>query len=246
MRIESQQWIAFADLYLAANAGGVLPGMAHNLNNSSHVMDLQFELLHSKLQGTGPECPSDLEKRFKRISSASNDLLHILENIGHRFFFIQKEQVQINLQTYLKWLIAFWRHDLFFKHRVEIELSIAPDCPNLDLPPFLLTLCLEEPLKNANEACHESNPDGTHAYTLTCVKHLAGVRFELTSPSKLNLADDPFQPGVGTKPDRLGLGLSLVNHFSGLAGWKAILSPQEQGVLFTLEIPTVRSLGPLS
>jgi hypothetical protein len=246
MRIEPHQWVAFADLYLAANSGGFLPGMAHNLNNSCHVMDLQLELLNTKLNGTGPEFPPDLEKRIKRISSASKDHLHILENIGNRFFFTQKEQVQINPLSYLQWLIAHWRHDLFFKHRIEIELSIAPDCPNLDLPPYFLTLCLEEPLKNANEACFESNPNGTFNYTITCAKFREGIRFELSTPSPLTLAEDPFQPGAGTKSDRLGLGLSLVSHFSGLAGWRAMLTPREQGVLYTLEIPTVRSLAKLT
>jgi hypothetical protein len=242
MRSESPQWAALADLYLAANSGGSLPGLTHNLNNSSHVVDLQLELLQTKLSGSAAAFPPDLEKRINRISSASKDLLHLLENIGHRFFFTQKEQVQINLQFYLQWLIAHWRNDLFFKHRVEMELTIEPDCPNLDLPPFLLTLCLEEPLKNANEACQGSDPDGNFVYGLDCAKYEEGIRFELSSPSRLTLSEDPFEPGTSTKPDRLGLGLALVRHFSTLAGWNATLTQRDEGVRFVLEIPNVRSM----
>jgi signal transduction histidine kinase len=242
MHIEPGQWAALTDLYLAANSGRCFPGMTHNLNNSSHVMDLQLELLQTKMGSSGTAPPPDLGKRIQQISSASKDLLRILENIGHRFLFTQKEKVQIEPQFFLQWLVAFWNHDLFFKHRVELELNMAPDCPTLDLPPFLLTLCLEEPLKNAIESCRKADPDSTSLFTLKCAEHGEGIRFQLLSPSRLTITEDPFLPGSSTKEGHLGLGLALVRHFSTLSGWNAELTQLEEGVLYSLEIPTVKGL----
>jgi signal transduction histidine kinase len=240
MQIEPRDWTALADLYLAANSGGMLPGLAHNLNNCSHVLDLQLELLLNKMC-SGTQLPEELEKRVRRIATASKDLQHILENVGQRLFFTQKDQIQVNMPFFLKWLIAHWKHDLFFKHKVDTEIHVDEACPNLDLPPILLTLCLEEPLKNAIEACRDQDPDGTYDFTLSCTCQGEGIRVEIAAPAGLDPARDPFLPGTSTKEGRLGMGLSLVRHFSTIAGWQASLTPQGNGTRFALEISSIRT-----
>jgi hypothetical protein len=240
MQIEPCDWTALADLYLAANSGGMLPGLAHNLNNCSHVLDLQLELLLNKMNA-GPQPPDELEKRVRRIATASKDLQHILENIGQRLFFTQKDQVQVNMPFFLKWLIAHWKHDLFFKHKIETEIHVDDACPNLDLPPILLTLCLEEPLKNAIEACRDQDQDGTYGFAISCTCHGEGIRIMIAAPTGLAPAGDPFLPGASTKKGRLGMGLSLVRHFSTVAGWQASLTPQENGTKYVLDIPSIRT-----
>ncbi|MFP4070759.1 MAG: hypothetical protein ACLFTB_01805 [Desulfovibrionales bacterium] len=243
MNISPAQWDGLADLYLEATSGSFLPGIVHNLNNFGHVMDLQLELLQTKLPQIQSGRFGDLDTRFQRIATASKDLLMVMETVGNRFFFTQKERVHINIEQYFDWLMSFWKNNLFFKHKIDLHFLLDQNCPNLNAVPFVLTLCIEEGLKNGIEACQEYSTENA---TLDIVVRpdKDAVRIGLTTPGSLKLDDDPFAPGTTTKPGRLGLGLSIAAHFAKKVHWDVTLDSHGSETVYTLRIPDCNTVVP--
>ncbi|MFW6324687.1 MAG: hypothetical protein ACOC0U_06435 [Desulfovibrionales bacterium] len=241
MKVDDLPWDGIRDLYLEANAGSILPGFIHNLNNSTHAVDLQLELLQTKIPRIEAGSFPEAAKKLSRIAQSSKDLLSLIDCVSNRFLFTQNDNLQIDLESYFPWFFSYWRNNLFYKHRIDVDFTLEPDCPNLDTPPFILTLCLEEAWKNAVEDCRLQNQEGHYRIGLTVQPFAQGVHIDLTSPTVLSADKDPFEAGFTTKQGRLGYGLPLIRHYADLAGWDVSLVPTPEGTVFCLQIPDKRT-----
>ena len=236
-------WVILGHQYLQATAGSFLSGVTHNLNNAVHIIDLQLELLQRKLSAHVDR--GQVESRLERMGQASHSMGDQLYHLRHRFFYTQVEATQIDFPQYLEWIDTFWNNNLFYKHNIQLEQEIAPEVPNLELPPFFLTLCMEEPLKNAVRACRTADLEKEHTLHLSVQPWRSGVRIILDSYEPLPESLELWDEGVSTYIGRQGLGLPLVKHLSRAIDWEVALYPSEQGgARFELCIPEMQTPAP--
>jgi hypothetical protein len=247
MVINKHNWFALAKHYLQATAGELLSGTIHNINNHLHVLDMQVELLNNKMDSIQAGETQGLEKRLTRLSQASKGISDLIQETGKRQFYLQTESSQVDISEFLHWQYNFWGNNLFFKHHINLELDIASESPSsLQMPPCLLTFCIEQALKNALEACTADNAE-TLELRIAVQPYHSGLSITLFSPTELPQNEessslDPWEPGSSSKPGHLGLGLPLINHCAQAAGWECELScfaPKQ--TQFILSIPNLKT-----
>ncbi len=174
--------------------------------------------------------------KLARLAESSAVMVHSLQKNGQSTIFSQKDQIQINISDYLNWLLEFWNNNLFFKHRISWEGLFENPRINLLLPPFYLTLCLEQGISNAVEAYQESDAPGKHRLLIeTC--HLdKGVKIIVTSFAPFPDLD-PWVEGTSFKPGHLGMGLPVGSFLARKMGWGLDLKRDTSSTDFMILIP---------
>jgi hypothetical protein len=130
-----------------ATSGFMLPGLVHNINNCSHVLKMQLdvmalsvgELPQEQLNAAIPGFAAKVE----RLQESLQDLDALLTTAGERESCLDGTSRLTHLGEYLRRLLDFWNNDLDFKHHVTSSLDTqAPDL-QLTLPRLALTHSLE-------------------------------------------------------------------------------------------------------
>jgi hypothetical protein len=159
--------------------------------------------------------------------------------LSNRNVFTQFEPDRIDLVPFLDWLQAFWRHNLFFKHRIQLEISLDQEVPEqVLLFPGGLVYCLEEGLKNGMEPLVETggNQANFH-FQLKVTAGREGLEFALHTPTSLDPSLDHWQAGTSTKPGHLGLGLPLLRIGCREMGWQCRLSGDSSSTTLSFTVP---------
>ncbi len=238
--INDISWRTWVPIYLQMYAGMKLPGVTHNLNNYVHILDMQFSLINSKMNSS-PETPlSEFGSRMQKINDNTNGLMDFMHINSQWSFYTQKELIQTSVPDFLNWLQRFWTNDLYCKHKTHIDLNISESLPNLELPAYALTFCLEQPLANAVEGCQQKDPEGDHHVTLQAVPENNGIRFNLHSPTEI-CVDSPWEAGTSTKKGHLGLGLFLLEELCRELNWEPTLNRGNGSTEYQLFIPNKRT-----
>jgi signal transduction histidine kinase len=232
-----EEWRILARTYLAANAGRQLPGMTHNANNFCHVLEMQLELFQSKIQRDPALAAGELAPKFSRLTQAVDKLTSMLKDNEQHTFYTEENPTLLDIPHFVAWLNRFWTCNMFFKHKLTKNIICPDDLPALHLPPFILTLSLDEALKNAIEACTDNDPQAHQEITLEITPHVRGAAFILISPSMLPKNLDPWAEGSTSKPNHLGLGLPMVKALAEEVGWSVYLTTEGETTTFRLEIP---------
>ncbi|GAU08827.1 ATP-binding protein [Desulfoplanes formicivorans] len=235
------EWLHLARTRVLANAGGQIPGMTHNANNFCHVLEMQLELFRGKIHRQ-PDMPAaDLLPKFDRLTQAVNKLAEMLRDNELHSFFMDEEVTMIDVGQFMEWVDRFWTNNLFYKHKIIRDMAIHDSLPTLQLPPFLLTLTVDEALKNAVEACMDKDPGGQHNLGFEMAPLGQGIVCTLTSPTTFPHDLAPFEEHATTRPDHFGLGLPMVKFFADQAGWNLDLTTTGEQTTFRLEIPNQRT-----
>jgi phosphoglycerate-specific signal transduction histidine kinase len=232
-----EDWMNLARVYLFANAGRHIPGMTHNANNFCHVLEMQLELFQSKIDRQPDMQGVELLPKCTRLSQAVGKLTEILRDNEQFSFFTDETPAMIDLRQFMAWVDRFWTNNLFYKHKLVKTIACDETVPTLRLPPFILTLAIDESLKNAVEACQRKDPNGQHDLRIQITPHGQGAAFTLVSPTTFPNDLDPWQEYATTQADHLGLGLSMVRFFADQAGWRVDLATDGEKTTFRLEIP---------
>jgi hypothetical protein len=239
--------IRLARTYAKANAGGLLPGVVHNLQNTVHATIMQLDLWKQHLELAPKPEQGVLQKTLSRLQAATQDQIRFCQDLEQRALFLREAETPVEVHLFCDWLRRFWINDLFFKHHIALDLEVAPEAPaTLNLPPLLLTLCLEEPLKNAIEECLLRDRQGQFAFSLQVHPCGSGALFSLHAETALPQDLDPWQEGATTKAGHLGLGLSLVGFVCSLVGWSCSLEEQGGQSVYSLKLPEARTRPPES
>jgi hypothetical protein len=236
-----EDWMNLARTYLSANAGRQIPGMTHNANNFCHVLEMQLELFQGKINRQPDMLAAELLPKCTRLSQAVGKLAEILKDNEQLSFFTDEGVAMIDLSQFMDWVDRFWTNNLFYKHKLVKTLTCEESVPTLQLPPFILTLAIDEALKNAIEACKIKNPGGPHNVHMGIAPHKKGAVLTLTSPTTFPNDLDPWQEYATTQPDHLGLGLPMVRFLADQAGWQVDLATDGEKTTFRLEIPEQRT-----
>ncbi|MFA6810692.1 MAG: GHKL domain-containing protein [Desulfoplanes sp.] len=231
-----EEWRILARTYLAANAGRQLPGMTHNVNNLCHVLEMQLELFQNKIERDPTLRAEELVPKFSRLTQAVDRLAAILRDNEQHSFYTEEDLNIIDISLFITWLNRFWSSNLFFKHKLTTNILCADNLPEFKLPPFILTLSMDEAIKNAVEACSANDPNAQQEITLQIAPLGQGAAFMLTSPTAMPSNLDPWQEGSTSKPGHLGLGLPMVKALAEQVGWSVDLTTEVEKTTFRLEI----------
>ncbi|MFO8032921.1 MAG: hypothetical protein R6U22_10285 [Desulfohalobiaceae bacterium] len=225
--------------YLLKNAGEMLPGLSHNLQNYVHAFRMQLELWEQRSQQGSDQLLAQSPKAMGRLQQTSQDLGSFCELLEQRSFYTALDKSPVHLERFCSWLRDFWKHNLFFKHQIQLELyTEGISGLSLLLPPYALTMCLEEVLKNALQACALDNPQGEFQFRLQAEKQEQAVLINLISPTQPPQDLDPWEAGSSSKNGHLGLGLYLVQYLCRTQNWSCSLESNQQQTCFSLQIPT--------
>ncbi|MFP4392976.1 MAG: hypothetical protein ACOC43_06085 [Desulfohalobiaceae bacterium] len=225
--------------YLSQNVGEMLPGLSHNLQNFVHTLKMQLELWEQRSRQAGDQMQAHTPKGLGRLQMTSQELGNFCQLMEQRSKYTALDKSPVDLEGFCCWLRDFWKNNLFFKHQVQLELySDRISGLNLLLPPYALTMCLEEGLKNAIQACEQDNPEGDFQFKLQIEKNHQAVVLEFLAPSKLPPGLDPWERGSSNKKGHLGLGLFLVQYLCRTLNWSSSLVNHQDQSLFRLQIPS--------
>ncbi|MDZ7760463.1 MAG: hypothetical protein U5L00_09435 [Desulfovermiculus sp.] len=235
----STRWREAMQAALERNAGELLSGLAHNLHNYAHSFSMQMELLNNAWQ-RNPKSPLWSQKRsFERMTAFSSDFFSECSSLSDRPFYARFKPDSIDISSFLDWLQGFWRHNLFFKHHMQVDISLAQDVPKqVSLTPGGLLYCLEEGLKNGMESLAGTggSQENFQIY-LQIATGKEGLEFALHTPTSLDPGIDPWQVGTSTKPDHLGLGLPLLRIGCREMGWDCRLSDDDRSTTLSFTVP---------
>lgn len=231
------EWLHLARTRLLASAGRQIPGMTHNANNFCHVLEMQLELFRGKIQRQPAMPASDLLPKFDRLTQAVNKLAEMLQDNELHNFFMDEEVTMIDVRQFMAWVDRFWTNNLFYKHKIIRDMVVPETLPTLQLPPFLLTLAMDEAPNNAVEACMDKDPGGQHNLRFEVAPFEQGIACMLTSPTTFPSDLAPFEENTTNRPDHFGLGLPMVKFFTDQVHWKVDLTTDGETTTFRLEIP---------
>ncbi|MDQ7032422.1 MAG: hypothetical protein Q9M37_06875 [Desulfonauticus sp.] len=217
-------------LYLAAREGRLVPGFLHNINNSLHLLKMNFSLLDRDL--SSPKS----EKRLQACKNVIKQFDKLNKIAGDRQFYVNESVQQIYINDFISWLVAYWKNDSFCKHRVELDVGGDGLYNTITIAPYVLTFCLEEGLINSLEELKDKDGLFNITFKVTIIDNK--VVFELSSPTELK-TDKPFMPFLTTKDGHLGFGLyltqELIKHWDG----EVKLYSKESQTIFQISLPLI-------
>ena len=241
MRMSQDKYPALAEKYMLAGVGEMFSGMLHNLNNHVQILEMQHSMLKSRLE-SGPQTP--IQEYAQKIEHFSREITGLAENVhtnAEHVYYTRKDQAQVNMGQYVDWLMNFWRNNPYFKHRVNCTVQVQSRDINLELPPFCLTLCLEQGIRNAVEDYTLLYPDQERSLALHAESSGdKGAFFRIVSQSELR-EPEPWKEGSSSKPDHLGMGLPVVEYICNCMGWEVELRNKQDEAWFELKIPFKKS-----
>ncbi len=146
MELEQRLLVLAGDCALRT-AGSMLDGIVHNLNNPTHALSMQGELLAKSLKkDIATEDVSTLENKFERLRHVGEEFRSQLEVLTWRNTYCKPGVELVDPVHFGTWFLQFWRNNLFFKHNMTVDLETDPPPPHVQLIPLALVWSLEEPL----------------------------------------------------------------------------------------------------
>jgi hypothetical protein len=233
------RWQAAVHAALARNAGELMAGLVHNLHNYAHTFSMQMEMWNSAQQRNPSASIFSQQRSLQRMTALSSDFARECSVLGDRSLYTGLEPSSIQLSSALNWLEGFWKHNLFFKHYVQLDIKMEGDTPaHLTIRPGMLIYGLEEGIKNGVESL-TGTVEGQKVFNfdLEVTAKNACLNFTLRTPTVLDHSIDPWQAGASTKTDHLGLGLPLLQIVCRKMGWNCQLRGDDQSTSLHLALP---------
>jgi signal transduction histidine kinase/CheY-like chemotaxis protein len=214
--------------------GQLIAGVAHDLNNPlTSVVGFADFLAESA------EVPARIREPLRVIQQEAERASKIVKNLLS-FARRQETRQSARLEPILEATIGIFRNQLS-ADRVSLELTLAPELPELDLNPNQIQQVFVNLIQNAAHAIMSTGRPGV--IRVTARRWMDGVTVELTDDGPgmpPELAARAFEPFFTTKPEGqgTGLGLSISQGIVKEHGGRIILATREgAGASFTVELP---------
>jgi two-component system sensor histidine kinase TtrS len=157
--------------------------------------------------------------------------------------FVKKEPLErseVDINTLVSAVVVLLRPELR-RANVKLVLDLQPRLPGVAVQPIQIEQVILNLAKNAIEALNERpiNQRGLTIQTSLVETEQVWVTVRDTGPGlKAELLDHLFDPFVTSKPDGMGLGLSISNGIIQAHGGRlTAISPPEGGAEFSFFIP---------
>jgi signal transduction histidine kinase len=128
----------FVERYRHSEAGRLIKGIIHNMNNLLHTMSMQVELLRRRLVNLArmsdpEEFSQEKERCLVKIDEVSNELGRLNELIAtiisKGIHDESQEPGPVDINALLSEELSLRYADMFYKHRVEKKIELAPNLP---------------------------------------------------------------------------------------------------------------------
>jgi PAS domain S-box-containing protein len=229
--------------------GLLASGLAHNINSPLAAIIITAEMAQARF----PDM-----KEFKDIMQAADRIQEIVANLMTKSRQEQStEEIDIDLNQLVKTELKFLEANLFFKHQVSANLSLAPELPRIRGIYSDFSQCFYNLVQNALDAMQGVEDRRLTVKTgLACDKnaiflsvhdtgcgiareHLQRI-FEPFFTTKLVMSGDLEQ----SKPSGTGLGLSTTKYLLTRYGAAMeVASEIGQGTEFRVSIPVAPGPG---
>lgn len=226
--LESEKlFAAFLDGYGDGQLGSLIKGIVHNLNGSLQILSMQIEMLQRMLQKEERLAPA-IQEKAEQCMTQVDEFRSVLEILMRQAVAREEKSPQrIHLNDILEEELAAARHNLFFKHQVQIEKAFSPALPSL----HGIRLDFSQALRNCIQNAIEAMEDSERKELKICTEPGSGGAQITIQDTGCGLPRDLrprlFQPFFTTKRGRhYGLGL----YVSG-----KLLAPYQAGFRYTFQ-----------
>lgn len=229
--------------------GRIVKGLIHNVNGPLQNLSMLVEMLskgQDQLDGLAMSRPQDFTEKWEAVSVRQRQRFqHLIQQITLladilRDFMIlleiERNRSEVDLNLILEKMAGVFNADLFFKHRVEMELRLEQGLPHVPIHGRDIIPALMHIFQNAIIALEEASEK---KLTIECFKESdASIRLVFRDSGRgLDLgrcADDPCELFCSHWPEAASADGSTEKHVGfGLYAVRRLLSPY--GVKFWLE-----------
>jgi signal transduction histidine kinase len=216
-----------------ATLAQVAAGVAHELRNAVTGCRLALDLHRERCQHTGDDSLPVVQRQLEWIDDYVRRFLQLSTPAPAG----QKQAIDlVEVTQAARAMVApFARH-----HQIELEVNVPSAPVMLVAHSEAMTQALVNLLINAIQAVAANPPDSLRRVTLSLFNSPAELAIDVadTGPGiPADLADSLAEPFVTTKPDGVGLGLSLVRsvaiEHAGTLSWRR----DNDCTIFTLTFP---------
>ena len=219
--------------------GEMASGIAHEINQPLTAISTNAQASMRLLESNPPDTGLCVEV-MERIASQAARAGEIIRQLRR---FVRKEPLErseVDINSLVGAVVVLIRPELR-RANVRLVLDLQPNLPGIAVQPIQIEQVILNLAKNAIEALNEM-PAGQRSLmiqTNLISDDLIRVTVRDTGPG-LNAAilDHLFDPFVTSKPDGMGLGLSISNGIIQAHGGRlTAISPAEGGAEFSFFIP---------
>ncbi len=217
--------------------GEMASGLAHEINQPITAISLYAEAGLTRLR-TDPVEPAELRETLEKIAAQSARTHTIIQQVRHFARQSKPQYLTVRISALLDDIADFLDMETR-RHHVHLRQDIGPDLPPVLADPLQVQQVILNLVRNAVDAT--SAVDGPRAILLSARFGPEGVELAIQDngpgldPDLLRQLPHPF---FTTKPDGLGLGLSISQSIVEAHGGRLWATPNRgSGVTFHFTLP---------
>ncbi len=222
--------------------GELIQGIVHNINNPLMIVTSRLSMVKNIIEGL----EDSMEKRrlLKHITNIINSLNKINEIIDSVLakakMTVEKEERLINVNEIIKSELEFFKADLFFKHKVEIDLNLDKELPKVRISQSDFSQVLHNLIKNAIDALKSSaNPRLT--VKTYAIKRFVFIEISDNGPGVPEKYREKIFDQYFTTKGSQGTGIGLYNARKIIEEYEGELTLEDskQGAKFVIKLPAI-------
>lgn len=222
--------------------GEMASGLAHEINQPITAISLYAETGLARLRN-GPIDPAELRETLEKIAAQSTRTHAIIQQVRHFARQSKPQYLTVRVSALLDDIADFLDMETR-RHHVHLRQDIGPDLPPVLADPLQVQQVILNLVRNAVDAT--GTVDGPRAILLSAHLGPDGVELAIQDngpgldPNLLRQLPHPF---FTTKPDGLGLGLSISQSIVEAHGGRLWATPNRgAGATFHFTLPAATRL----
>ena len=220
--------------------GEMASGIAHELNQPLTAISANAQASIRMLESNPPNVGVCVDV-MDRIATQADRAGEIIRQLRR---FVRKEppeRTEVDINSLVSAVVVLVRPELR-RSGVRLQLKLDPDLPQVAVHPIQVEQVVLNLARNAIEALNEVTDRERRLTIITQWEtQWIEVRVRDNGPGlKSELADTLFDPFITSKPDGMGLGLSISFGIVDAHGGKLRVStPEEGGAEFSFQLPLI-------
>ncbi|GEM_PF-990355 len=217
--------------------GEMASGLAHEINQPITAITLYTETCLARLQN-GSFNPVEIRETLEKIAAQSTRTNAIIQHI-RRFARQSKPQyLTVRIKDMLDGIDDFLRLEIR-RHQVQLYQTIAPDLPAVLADPIQFQQVILNLIHNAVDAMSASTEPRTITLFAHSDREMVEIGVKDTGPGiAADVLNQLLHPFFTTKPDGLGLGLSISQSIIEAHGGRLWATPNPgRGITFHFTLP---------
>lgn len=217
--------------------GEMASGLAHEINQPITAIALYAETSLSRLRG-GVVDPTEIAATLEKIASQSARTNTIIQHIRRFARQSKPHYLAVHTKALLDEIDDFLILETH-RHEVRLQQHIPPNLPPVLADPLQFQQVILNLIHNAVDAMHTNEGPRTITLSARIDREMVEIGIEDTGPGvPPDIFSRLLHPFFTTKPDGLGLGLSISESIIEAHGGRLWATPnRERGVTFHFTLP---------